>query len=281
MTAYLHHALIEIAVRHLPPSAAALRVADLTDNTAAVLTDLRPDCTPTPLLPAASATHDALIGLGDFPPPADMEAWLPALRPGGRLIWLAVEAGSPNAALPDLQAAGERLTDAGYVRVLTEALPGGAGLLLRGERAHTADDTAARIAIAAHRDAASTDLATYRGRFLFLLVRHTPNVPPWAVTADVVIAWSAAAACPPDAAVNAESGCRLLVFTSLPNAVAFMQPAVTGGLIRDIHRIAKFPRAAAGGWPLPILLNPPVDALHGSRVMLLPIDATSAITGEE
>ena len=50
----------------------------------------------------------------------------------------------------------------------------------------------------------------------------------------------------------------LLAFSSLPNAVAFMQPAVIAGTIKDVNKVAKFSRATAQDWR--VLINPALDA---------------------
>lgn len=264
----LHRILIETLAKHLPPSGAALICADLTGTVAAELVTLRPDITPTPLTEQA-ATHDALTGIGALPGVATLHTWRAALRPGGRWIWIDPTP-TPTADLPAL---GQQLTAAGYVRLLVESLPGGAGTLLRGEQPHTAAATSARIAVAAERDPAPADLSTYRGRFLFLLIRQTPYRPAWSLPPGTPIAWEAAAVVQNGTAIA-------LAFSSLPQAVAFMQPAVTSGQIRDIHRIAKFPKTAASAWPFGVVINPPLSVL-ADGFHLLPVDAAAAITGEE
>lgn len=258
-----------VLARHLPPSGATLRLLDLSGTVGGPLAALRPDVQP--LASAlALADCDAAAGIGPLPPDDRLTQALASLRPGGRLIWLIPDA----AADPDrLIAVGQHLERLGFVRILVEAAEGG-GLLMRGERAHTAASTAARIAIGAARDSAVDDLAGYRGRYLFLLIRQTPNKPPWRIEPGERIDWQAAA-------VVIDGEPALLAFSSLPQAVAFMQPAVMNGWIRDIHRIAKFPRAAHADWGHPLRLNPPLDILSGRELRLIAVDPAAAITGDE
>ncbi len=71
----------------------------------------------------------------------------------------------------------------------------------------------------------------------------------------------------------------LLAFSSLPNAVAFMQPAVIAGSLKDVHKVAKFSRTTAQTWRL--LINPAADVLSGREIVLVPIDPALAETPDE
>lgn len=258
-----------LLARHLPPSGATLHLIDLSGTVGAPLAALRPDIRPLAFDPGL-ADCDAAAGIGPLPADERLTAALFSLRPGGRLIWIEPD-GVPD---PErLIAIGQHLERLGFVRILVEAAEDG-GVLMRGERAHTQADTAARIAVGASRDAGTGDLAGYRGRYLFLLIRQTPNKPPWRIEPGERIDWHAAA-------VQIDGEPALLAFSSLPQAVAFMQPALLNGLIRDIHRIAKFPRAAHADWGCPLRLNPPLDVLNGRPLRLIPVDPAAAITGDE
>ncbi len=70
----------------------------------------------------------------------------------------------------------------------------------------------------------------------------------------------------------------LLAFSSLPRAVAFMQPAVLAGSIRDVNKVGKFSRAAAD-WR--VLINPPVEILSGREILLVPVDPARAEASDE
>src|SRR5690606_40606466 len=117
--------------------------------------------------------------------------------------------------------------------------------LFRSEKPHTAQRTIDRIAQVAGRDAA-VDLERYTGRYVHLLIRQTPNKPVWAMQPEDVIEWQAAA-------ITGADGPALLAFSSLPKAVAFMQPAVVQGLIRDVNKVGKFRREVARSWTVPLL----------------------------
>jgi hypothetical protein len=186
------------------------------------------------------------------------------LRPGGRLI--AVDPhDEPSAARV------RQLENAGYIRILVEELPtdAGIGVLLRGEKPHVTDDTLARIQSVAAQDDAQ---AEFRGRYAHLLIRQTPNKPVWALQPGETVEWHAVAV------VDGGSP-ALLVFSSLPNAVAFMQPAVLAGTIKDVNKVAKFSSAAAQNWRL--VINPSLESLDGREIVLVSIDPALAEAPDE
>jgi SAM-dependent methyltransferase len=253
--------LIAAALKHLPPSSAHLRL--LAVEGAAVQ---RGDLDVTVITGAAAEwqlapdSFDAVTAC-DAELSADfLAACLNALRPGGRLIVVQSE-GEPNDTWL------KQLEGAGYTRILIEAALDQGGLLLRGEKPHTEARTVDRIRQVA-------DLDQYAGRYLHLLIRQTPNKPVWALRPDDVITWHAAA-------VQGSDGAALLAFSSLPKAVAFMQPAVMQGLIRDINKVGKFSREIARAWDMPLLLNPDIEALSGCEIVFSPVDAQTAEAPDE
>lgn len=260
--------------KHLPPSASALRLWNAGDHPAAApgLIALRPD-----LIMLETPDGDPVDAILRIAPlaalmePNALAVWLAALRPGGRLILWATD--SP---FEDGARALETLERAGFIRILVEAMPPAViegGLLIRGERAHTTGDTLARVELAADApftlETANGDRVGYRGRFVYLLIRVTPNRPAWAIPPDTVITWRA---------VTADGA--LLAFSSLPNAVAFMQRAVLAGRIADVNKIAKFRRETAPMWPH-VLFNPSGDILNNLTFSDMAIDKARAETPDE
>jgi hypothetical protein len=268
-------ALQKAALRHLPPSASQLRLVDAGGGVGAVLAGERADVTVVQVegvnglarLPEASADAVTFFGAVDD---AMRKQALHALRAGGRFI--AIDpAGSPSA---EHVAALER---AGFTRVLVEAAvhePQAQGVLVRGERPHTTADTLARVEGVAGRDAALTDWSTFRGRYVHVLVRVVPDKPDWKREPDEPVQWLAAA-------VELEGQPALLAFSSLPNAVAFMQQVVLAGALPGINKVGKFTRAEAERWPQTLLFNPAPEVLNGGRVLTVPVDPARAVTGEE
>ena len=244
--------------KQLPPSASTLRLLDVNGAAGEALRQRRPDLVVTVGESAAENSIDAVVAY-DAPLSDDaLRALLDALRPGGRLI--AVDtAGEPSAALV------KRLESAGYIRILVEEmLP---GVLMRGEKPHVTEDTLARIESVAQRDGGE-----FRGRYVHLLVRQAPNKPAWALNPGEAVVWKAVA-------LAGEGDPVLLAFSSLPKAVAFMQPAIVSGLVKDVNKVARFSRATAEGWKL--LINPTLEALTGHTIVMLPVDPALAETPDE
>src|SRR5262249_42761351 len=110
-----------------------------------------------------------------------LNAALRVLRPGGRLIILDSD-GQPGHRLV------VTLESAGYTRILVEPLSEDGGVLMRGEKPHTTPDTLERIRQVAAHDEAS-DLSTYSGRYIHLLIQQTPNKPAWKLQPGEKIEW--------------------------------------------------------------------------------------------
>lgn len=265
------------AAKHLPPSAATLRLLDVGGAAGATLSAQRGDLslqvvpTDPAVWSAADDSIDAVVAYGQALNADFLARSLAALRPGGRLIIV-----NPDDR-PDEQHV-KTLEQAGYIRILVEAAveqDGRAfGALLRGEKAHLTADTHERIQAVAQQDAAFTDLATYRGRYLHLLIQQQPNKPAWKLDPGETVTWHAVAV-----TVNGETA--LLAFSSLPNAVGFMQPAVLSGQIRDVNKVGKFSRTSAQTWTLPVILNADVSLLAAATVTLVAVDPTSAEAPDE
>lgn len=270
--------LVEAMAKHLPPSASALQLVDISGRTGAAMRSLRPDCVPQPVELAAldsltSDAADAAAGIGSLPDSDALAHLLRSLRPGGRLIWIDPDDSPNDERLGEI---GRLLEAAGYTRILVSAAldEGYTGVLLRGEKAHVTADTHARVQVASGRDTSTGDLSAFRGRFVHLLIRQTPNRRAWSLQPDDVIRWEAVA-------LDVDGTPRVLAFSSLPQAVSFMQPAILSGAIRDVHKVAKFSRETAAAWNFTLWINPPQDALSQHPIALIGIDPQSAITGEE
>jgi hypothetical protein len=264
-------AAADIMRKHLPPSGARLHLADVGGRVWAAMAQARADLdvlTPADagaLAALAPGAVDAVTALEPLTP-ALMAASLAALRPGGRMI----VADAHALAGPEWVA---RLEAAGFVRVLVEALPGG-GALLRGEHPHAEADTLARIDVVARPDAMREALAAFRGRYLHVLVRQSPNKPVWALAPGEGYTWRAVA-------VVRAGAAQVLAFSSLPSAVAFMQRAVLAGQIPGVNKVAKFSRETAQAWPFGVWLNPTLAEVQGAAVAEHPLDPATAVTGDE
>jgi SAM-dependent methyltransferase len=301
---------IDLLAKHLPPSAAVLRLWALDTRTAERLRDARADVAlivPEPAIGHDQDSLDAVAGVfATVPDPVTLGEYLRALRPGGRLILLVGGyTARPTADETPAQAAARlggmagMLGAVGFVRLLAEtvAVSTAAGtaqaVLVRGEKPHTTDDTHARVTAALTQPDARGDglaeavsltnedllvsenpLVHMRGRFVFLLVRQTPDRPPWALPADEPLTWEAVAVWQGGRAVA-------LAFSSLPAAVAFLQPAVLAGAIVGVNKVAKFTRAAAQAWAFQVVLDPTPDILDHAALSAFSIDPASAVTGEE
>lgn len=268
-------------------------------------------------LPIPDNSIDAITGHSVYYMLADRPAFLQealrVLRPGGRLILLdpvarryplemLVQVKRLRVALAvmswhavsrmhtrfSLEQMAKHLTDAGFVRVLTERAIEGYGVLSRGEKPYGVNTASVeRIAQAAALDDTSGKLEIIdaaalpdygRGRFIFLLVRQSPDKPAWAIQPGETIRWDAALITDP------AQQPYLLAFTSLPKAVAFMQPAVTTGWLIGVNKVAKFEKTAAPPWGLNVLVNPPFEAMRTQYTfqgVYLSVDPSSAASRDE
>lgn len=275
----LNHLLIEAMAKHLPPSAAELRLLDVNGEAGATLATLRGDLAMT-TVPGDAAqwadvspeSVDSVVAFDYVLNDDFLRSALAALRPGGRLIVV-------NSRGEVSETIGKRLEDSGYVRLLVETAvecPLPTGVLIRGEKPHSTADTQARIQQVAGHDADMLDLSTYRGRYVHLLVLQTPNKPVWRLSEDDPVRWQAFALVGQD-----DDPPTLLAFSSLPKAIGFMQPAVVENLLSGVNKVGKFSKQIAGTWALPVLLNPPVDVLRGQATTLIEIDPDTAEAPDE
>lgn len=272
---------IEALAKHLPPSASDLQLLDIGGMTRDTLCDLRADIQPRTV--SLLAEHwsietnsvDAVVGY-DMLLKTDMLAViLSALRPGGRFIVV-----NPLSEVDESYV--KTLEDAGYIRILVEPAVGATGVLIRGEKPHTTADTLKRVEQVAQRDGNLLDLATYRGRYIHLLVVQTPNKPVWKLTPNEKIEWRAAAILDETEASNTqEQTTILLAFSSLPKAVNFMQPAVLQGIVQDVNKVGKFSKATAQAWVHPVLLNPKLENIVGRSLTWVTIDPDTAEAPDE
>ena len=250
-------ALIETMIKHLPPSASTLRLLDLNGAAATILARCAPIYRVTVDLPADDSSDenrfDAVVAADAALDDDLLRAALHVLRPGGRLIAVDPQKASRAAR----RSSGWKTRD---IREFWSRRYCPTGVLMRGEKPHITDDTLARIQSVA---CAIKDAADFKGRYVHLLIRQTPNKPVWALKAAEVVEWQAVA-------LSEDGDPLLLAFSSLPNAVAFMQPAVLSGGIRDVNKVAKFSRAVAQNWRL--LINPPLEVLEGREVVFVPVD---------
>jgi hypothetical protein len=241
--------------KHLPPSAATLRLLDIDGAAGDILAQERADLNVVvvsggdPSLWSVDADSFDSVVAYNAPQDSDfLDAVLRALRPGGRFIRVSIS-DDPGADVVTM------LEKAGYTRILVETgieCPLPVGALMRGEKPHITDDTLERVRVASNQDADLLNWDTFNGRYVHLLIRQLPNKPAWKITRDDVITWEAAV-------IN---GDQLLGFSSLPKAVSFMQEAVLANQIDGVNKVAKFSRATAETWTQPIKINPSTDVLH-------------------
>lgn len=265
---------VAVMAKHLPPSASALQLLDLDGRSGRLLAELRADlrirhCPAAKLSDATlqPGSIDAVVAYDVDIDDGALRKALRVLRPGGRLIALQSR-GAVHASQP------RQLRDNGYVRILVEPALDGLGVLLRGERAHLSADTAERILTVSGADADMLDLAAFRGHYLHLLIQQQPNLPAWKRQPDDPISWRAAA-------IAREGMPTLLVFSSLPKAVAFMQPAALAGTIKDINKVGKFSRVTAETWRWGAILNPTPDLLAADALAWVEIDPATAEAPDE
>ncbi len=268
--------LIGAMLKHLPPSASTLHIIDIDGAAGDILTAARADLHVTTVEgdPAAwiieADSFDAVVAYNRAGDIRMMDTALRALRPGGRLIVVDAN-GEPAADQVGI------LENAGYTRILVETgieCPLPIGALIRGEKPHTTDDTLARVKVASDSDADLLDWDTYNGRYIYLLVQQTPHKPAWTMTPDDVIEWKAAA-------LDSGRGMVMLAFSSLPKAVAFMQPAILNRLIAGVNKVAKFSRETAQTWITPLTINLTDSALTGKTLMWIDLDPATAEASDE
>ncbi len=258
--------LIAGMLRQLPPSGSTLKLLDLGGHCAGPFREKRQDLNIHRLaeLPAGKSRYDAIVALDQPLAPRFLAAALRKLRPGGRLIigWRhgEIDAGQQL----ELEAAG-------FVRILLETQ--GDSLLLRGERPLEAQEGQERnpgVSV----EAAGHVAALRPGRYVHLLLRQTPERAPWATEPGEALRWQALT-------LDVPGERRLLAFSSLPQAVAFMQPAVLQGRLRDVNKVGKFPREAANDWPFAPLLDPAPDVLERADTGLVDVDPAAAALPDE
>ncbi len=265
---------VAVMAKHLPPSASTLRLLDLDGSSGGTLANWRADLETSHVMPSeldnaglAPDSFDAVVAFDIEIDAQLLSELLNVLRPGGRLIML-----QSRDSVSESQA--RILRDQGYTRLLLEPALDGIGVLLRGEKPHLTADTAERVHSVAQADGDLLDLDHYAGRYLHLLIQQLPNKPVWKLTRDETITWQAAA-------INCGLRHILLAFSSLPKAVAFMQPAVLQGVIRDVNKVGKFSRATAKSWTWDVVLNPTMASVQGKSLTTVQIDPASAEAPDE
>lgn len=265
---------VAVMAKHLPPSASNLRLLDLDGRSGGMLAKSRADIQVTRLpaarlqaAPLGANCIDAIVAYDIAPTAALLQSALDILRPGGRFIAL-----QPSGNVSEKHALA--LSACGFVRILVEPALDGIGVLLRGEKSHLTADVMARIQGVASADADALTLDGFRGRYIHLLVQRRPNKPAWALMPGETFRWRAAA-------VHRGEEWALLGFSSLPKAVAFLQPAVLAGAIHDINKVGKFSRATAGQWTWDLIINPTLDAIAGGQLAYLEIDPATAEAPDE
>lgn len=298
--------MIRDVIKHLPPSGPQLRLlivgmprlGALIQQQRADVMIVPTDLQSTPALSVDAIIADAQVSLTDC---------LRVLRAGGRLIMLAsVSRKRPhqllrhffkhprltlilyqlqqhNHASLDLTTHAHQLEQAGFTRLLAETFGDDWVLLSRGEKPYPpATSTLARVA---QNSPLSESLGTIQGqqwlgikaRYVFLLIRQTPNHPSWHDSKDM-LKWEAVS-------VQLATGETVaLAFTSLPQAVGFMQAAVLAKAIEGINKMPKFRLATAADWLFPTWVNPTFADLYSTEtptVMMIPIDPISAEAPDE
>ncbi len=271
---YIRRHYVAVMAKHLPPSSSTLRLLDLDGKSGKLLGESRADllirhirASELDEIDKAAAAYDAVVAFDIALSDALLRACLAALREGGRLIALQSRGIANEAQLRQLRAQG-------YTRILVEPAIDELGVLIRGEKPHSAVDTLKRLRSVARADADSLDLSQFRGRYIHLLIQQRPNKPVWKLAHDEEIEWRAAA-------IQRESTPSLLGFSSLPKAVSFMQRAVLAGDIRDINKVGKFSRERAQALQWRITLNPAPQSLDGNRLTYLHIDPALAEAPDE
>lgn len=265
---------VEALAKHLPPSASRMRLLDIDGHCGAILDRRRSDldilCLRAEDLQnatIASPPADAVVALAPDLDSRMLRSIAASMRSGGRFI-AAMPSGEVSACWVSL------LEAEGLVRILVEPAVDGAGVLIRGEKPHSTSNTSGRIQSVARADADLLDLAAYRGPYLHLLIRQSPNKPAWKREAGEAISWRALA-------MGDAADAVLLAFSSLPKAVGFLQPAVLIDMVRDVNKVGKFARKVAWGWGKPVIINPTLDAIKDQQLIWLYVDPQSAAASDE
>lgn len=263
---------VEAMAKHLPPSASTMQLVDIGGRCSAFLAELRKDleiqtAIPTALAQLPASSVDAVTAFDIHLSDNLLSCAQDILRPGGRFIAALSSQSVDETWLRLLQS--HRFT-----RILVEAAVDGVGVLVRGEKPHETADTLQRIRSVSAADGDRLDLASYRGRYLQLLIRQSPNKPVWRLRPDETIRWRALA-------LQNEAKTVLLAFSSLPKAVGFLQAAILDGAAHDINKVGKFDKSAALMWPWDLLLNPTPDILRDGQQFWLEIDPDTATAPDE
>jgi len=264
---------IEVIAKHLPPSSSNLRLLDIGAVVGDILLEHRPDLVvdvaslATQHWQYESNQYDAVVAYDTFLSEDLLRETLTAMREGGRFVIV-----NPHDSVDEMWV--RVLENAGYIRILVEPAYGDEGVLIRGEKAHSTDNTLERVRQVADNDANILDFSTYKGRYVHLLIIQTPNKPVWKLSADDEIEWRAVS-------IEKEGEAHLLAFSSLPKAVSFMQPAVMQGFVHDVNKVGKFSKLTAQEWENPILLNPILSDIDHYNVRLLYINPDTAEASDE
>jgi hypothetical protein len=263
---------VDAMAKHLPPSSSTLRLVDINGQAGDILSGRRADLIIDVLASDAVDTWsvvensvDSAVAYNVLLETPLLEQVLRMMRTGGRFIAVLSSATVSEDYV-------QLLEKQGYVRILVEPAVDGLGVLIRGEKAHITDDTLLRIQQVATADADMLDLATFKGRYVHLLIQQTPNKPVWKLQPDEKIKWQAVA-------IQRDDALILLGFSSLPKAVGFMQPAVVEGKIQDINKVGKFSKETASNWT--VMLNPTLDMILDEELILIDIDPELAEASDE
>lgn len=234
----LKHHFVDAMAKHLPPSSSDLNLLDIDGQSGDILSKRRQDLDINIVSShkvdswiLADDTVDAVVAYDIVLESSLLIRVLRVMRAGGRF----------TAVLPDGEVTSdyvELLEKHGYVRILVEPAVDDIGVLIRGEKAHTTADTVQRIQQVATVEADMLDMSTFKGRYVHLLIHQSPNKPVWKLQPDEKIKWQAVA-------IERGGEVILLGFSSLPKAVAFMQPAVVENVIQDINKVGKFTKETA------------------------------------
>ena len=264
---------VDAMAKHLPPSSSTLQLVDINGQAGDILSGRREDLTIQVLASDAVDTWsitensvDSVVAYNVSLEISLLDQVLRMMRAGGRFIAVL----SSSAVSEDYV---QLLQKQGYVRILVEPAVDDLGVLIRGEKPHITDDTLSRIQQVATADADMLDLATFKGRYVHLLIQQTPNKPVWKLQPDEKIKWQAVA-------IQRGDKMILLGFSSLPKAVGFMQPAVVEGIVKDINKVGKFSKeTASNNWV--VMLNPTLDMIRDEALTLIDIDPDLAEASDE